>query len=277
MSPRKPAVLRDGDGQNLREYLIATAARLIDERGSAGLSVREIAREAQVADGVLYNYFADKEDLLVHALLAHVATVMNSRPQMPPPGTGSVAENLRLFIEIGIGALTRVVPAFAGLLSQPKVLKRFHAMVGGDAAFAGAAATGEAQAATGEAQASGEGEAQESQAQASGEAQESQAQESDGTRRGEGGAGDETGHGPDPAGLPAILTGYLTAEQRLGRISVTADIDAAVTLVVGAIHGQILPRVLFAAPGTPITIPPDLAGRLAETVLGGIAPGSPRP
>src|SRR5215471_8226262 len=140
MSPRKPAVLRNGDGQNLRDYLIATAARLIDERGSAGLSVREIAREAQVADGVLYNYFADKEDLLAHALLAHVATVMDGTPPMPPPGTGNVAENLRLFIEIGMGALTRVVPAFAGLLSQPKVLKRFHAMVGGDAALAGEAA-----------------------------------------------------------------------------------------------------------------------------------------
>jgi hypothetical protein len=38
MSPRKPAVLR-GDGQNVREYLIVTAARLIDERGSAGLPV----------------------------------------------------------------------------------------------------------------------------------------------------------------------------------------------------------------------------------------------
>jgi len=250
MSPRKPAVLRNGDGQNLRDYLIATAARLIDERGSAGLSVREIAREAQVADGVLYNYFADKEDLLVHALLAHVATVMDSRPPMPPPGTGSVAENLRLFIEIGIGALTRVVPAFAGLLSQPKVLKRFHAMVGGDAALAGAAGASEAEAAAGGAAPTGGG------AQASG------------------GAGDETGqgHDPGPAGLPAILTGYLRAEQQLGRISEAADIDAAVTLVVGAIHGQILPRVLFAPPGSPITTPPGLAGRLADTVLSGIAP-----
>jgi AcrR family transcriptional regulator len=247
MSPRKPAVLRNGDGQNLRDYLIATAARLIDERGSAGLSVREIAREAQVADGVLYNYFADKEDLLVHALLAHLATVMDSRPPMPPPGTGSVAENLRLFIEIGIGALTRVVPAFAGLLSQPKVLTRFHAMVGGDAAFAGAAGASEAEAAAGEAEATAG-------AQAGGE------------------AGDEAAPG-HPAGLPAILTGYLRAEQQLGRISEAADIDAAVTLVVGAIHGQILPRVLFTPPGSPITTPPDLAGRLAQTVLSGIAPG----
>ena len=234
MSPRKPAVLRDGDGdgQNLRDYLITTAARLIDERGSAGLGVRDISREAQVADGVLYNYFEDKEDLLAHALLAHVATVMEGMPPMPRAGTRTVAENLRQFIDIGIGALARVVPAFAGLLAQPKVLKRFHAMVGGDAAFAGDAAGG--QAAPG----------------------------------GEAGA-------DRPGGLPGILTAYLRAEQQLGRIHEEADVDAAVTLVVGAIHGQILPRVLFSPPGSSIMPPPDLAGRLAETVVGGIAPGSP--
>ena len=240
MSPRKPAVLRDGDGdgQNLRDYLITTAARLIDERGSAGLGVRDIAREAQVADGVLYNYFEDKEDLLAHALLAHVATVMEGMPQMPPAGTGTVAENLRQFIDIGIGALARVVPAFAGLLAQPKVLKRFHATVGGDAAFAGDAAAG--------------GEPAGGQAAPGGEA------------------------GADrPGGLPGILTAYLRAEQQLARIHEEADVDAAVTLVVGAIHGQILPRVLFSPPGSSIMPPPDLAGRLAETVVGGIAPGSP--
>ena len=240
MSPRKPAVLRDGDGdgQNLRDYLITTAARLIDERGSAGLGVRDIAREAQVADGVLYNYFEDKEDLLAHALLAHVATVMEGMPPMPPAGTGTVAENLRQFIDIGIGALARVVPAFAGLLAQPKVLKRFHAMVGGDAAFAGDAAAS--------------GDAAGGQAAPGGEA------------------------GADrPGGLPGILTAYLRAEQQLGRIHEEADVDAAVTLVVGAIHGQILPRVLFTPPGSSIMPPPDLAGRLAETVVGGIAPGSP--
>src|SRR5215469_10390123 len=138
MSPRRPAVLRDGSGQNLRDYLIATAARLIDQRGSAGLGVRDITREAKVADGVLYNYFEDKEDLLAHALLVHVGTVMQDAPQLlPPPGEGTVAENLQRFIDGGIAVLIRVIPAFAGLLAQPKVLSRFHAMVGGDAAFAG--------------------------------------------------------------------------------------------------------------------------------------------
>ena len=272
MSPRKPAVLRGGDGQNLREYLIATAARLIDERGSAGLSVRDIAREAQVADGVLYNYFEDKEDLLAHALLAHVGTVMNAAPRLPPAGTGTVAENLQLFIESGLATLTRVVPAFAGLISQPNVLKRFHAMVGGDAAFAGEASTGGSKA--GEASTGG------SKATAAGEA----AAPSGGTAAGrETAAGGGTGGRAESeadegqAGLPAILDSYLRAEQRLGRIDEAADIDAAVTLVVGAIHGQILPRVLFSPPGSPITAPPELAGRLAATVLSGIAPGRPRP
>jgi AcrR family transcriptional regulator len=255
MSPRKPAVLRDGDGQNLREYLIATAARLIGERGSAGLAVRDIAREAQVADGVLYNYFEDKEDLLAHALLAHVASVMAAAPQMPPAGTGTVAENLRLFIDRGLQTLARVAPAFAGLVSQPGVLGRFHAMVGGDAAFVGG----------------GERQADEDSAERDPADQDSADQDS----------ADQDSADQDPApggpgGLPDILRGYLLAEQRLGRIDQAADVDAAVTLIVGTIHGEILPRVLFAPPGRPVTTEPGLAGRVADTIMRGIAAGPAR-
>ena len=226
MSPRKPAVLRDGDGRDLREYLIATAARLIGQRGSAGLAVRDIAREAHVADGVLYNYFEDKDDLLAHALLAHVASVMAAMPRMPEAGTGTVPENLGWFIATGMDTLTRVAPAFAGLMSQPGVLVRFHAMVGGNPAF--------------------------------------------GTPRPADDGADEERAGP--RGLPDILRSYLRAEQRLGRVGRAVDIDAAVALVVGTIHGEVLPRVLFAPPGSQVTIEADLAGRVAATVLSGIAP-----
>jgi AcrR family transcriptional regulator len=228
MSPRKAGVLRGGDGQNLREYLIATAARLIGERGTGALTVRDIAREARVADGVLYNYFEDKEDLLANALLAHVAAVMGSAPPLlPEPGTGTIADNLRRFIDGGLEVLIRVTPAFAGLVTQPKVLIRFHAMVGGDAAFG--TDTAEQRAASG----------------SPGEA-----------------------HG---RGLPDMLAAYLRGEQRLGRIAANADVDAVVILIVGAIHGQVLPRLIFSPPGTAIAIPPDVPRRLAETVLAGIA------
>jgi AcrR family transcriptional regulator len=256
-------VLRDDSGQNLRDYLIETAARMIDQRGSAGLAVRDIAREAKVADGVLYNYFEDKEDLLVHALLAHVGNVMASAPALlPAPGAGTVAENLRVFIDGGVASLLRVTPAFAGLLSQPKVLARFHAMVGGDAAFDPAAEDGRksAEDATGPMQ----------DADAS-------AQDARGSAESAGEVGDRGTSPGEPRGLPDLLTAYLQGEQRLGRIDPAADIGAAASLIVGAMHCQILPRVLFAPPGTPVTIPAGLSARLAEVVLEGIAPGARRP
>jgi len=228
MSPRQPAALRDSGDRDLRQHLLATAARLIRERGSAGLSVRDIAREAQVADGVLYNYFDDKDDLLAQALLLHVASVMAAVPAMPPAGTGSLAANLRQFIEAGIATLTQVTPAFAGLLAQPGVIRRFHEMVGGDQAFTGPTS--------------------------------------------------ETGHttiprptGGNPRSLPEIATAYLLDEQRIGRLDPAADVEAAAVMLVGAIHGLVLPRVLFSPPGgTPAPLP-GIAGRLADTILRGIA------
>jgi AcrR family transcriptional regulator len=242
MSPRKPAVLRDRDGENLREHLIRTAARLLGERGSAGLAVRDIAREAQVADGVLYNYFEDKEDLLAQALLAHVATVMSAAPRMiPEAGTGTVADNLTVFIDRGMESLYQVTPAFAGLMSQPGVLLRFHAMVGGDQAFAAPA---------GEPHGAGEKAPDDQPSGPSG----------------------PSGPSSEPRGLPDILRHYLEGEQRLGRIDAGADLDAATSLVVGAIHGQVLPRVLFAPPGPRPGTPPGLAAQLATTALRGLEP-----
>jgi AcrR family transcriptional regulator len=223
-------VLRGQGGEDLREHLIAAAARLIAQQGTAGLSVRDIAREASVADGVLYNYFADKDDLLAQALLAHVGGVMASAPQLlPPAGTGTVAENLRLFFERGVAVLSQVTPAFAGLVSQPGVLARFHGMVGGDAAFAAGPAEHDAVPAGGD--------------------------------EGDGGQG-----------FGALLSRYLAAEQDLGRIDGAADVAAITTLLVGAIHGQVLPRLLFNPPGATVSMPPGLAGRLVRTIITGIAP-----
>ena len=244
-------MLREG-GQDLREYLITTAARLIGERGAAGLAVRDIARAAQVADGVLYNYFEDKEDLLAHALLAHVAAVMHDMPPMPVPGTRTVAGNVESFIDSGLATLGRVIPAFAGLVAQPNVLTRFHAMAGGHASSGTAHQPGAA-AEPGEPGEPGEA--------------------------GEGGGADQAQAGPpgqeedgEPRGLPALLTAYLRAEQRLGRVSAAADVEAATMLVVGAIHGQILPAVLLNPSGELPAAPPGLARRLAATMLSGIAP-----
>lgn len=122
---RRPAVLRDGDDdRTLEEHLVATAARLLDERGSAGLTVRDIAAAAQVAVGALYNHFADKDELLARALAAHVDTVMRSGLPLPAAGDATLAENLGVYIDYGLVSLARVLPAFAGSLGTPGVIRR---------------------------------------------------------------------------------------------------------------------------------------------------------
>lgn len=76
----------------------------------------------------------------------------------------------------------------------------------------------------------------------------------------------------EPRSLPEILLRYLQTEQQLGRIDAEADLDAATSLIVGAVHGQVLPRVLFAPPGSRPPTPPGLAAQLATTALRGLEP-----
>ncbi|WP_433188040.1 TetR/AcrR family transcriptional regulator [Actinoallomurus sp. CA-150999] len=131
MSPRRAAVLRDGGGErSLREHLIATAERMISERGTIGLTVRGIAREAGVADGVLYNHFADKEELLAHALRARVRAVERGLPALPEPGSDTIEANLRAYVTHGMALHRTILPAMAGLLAQPETLTRFADLVG---------------------------------------------------------------------------------------------------------------------------------------------------
>ncbi|GAA5086755.1 TetR/AcrR family transcriptional regulator [Thermocatellispora tengchongensis] len=117
-------MLRGGE-QSLREHLIATAERLMAERGASGLTVRVIAREARVADGVLYNHFADKEELLACALRARVNAVERGLGDLPEPGAGTIEAGLRAWIAYGMAMHAGILPVIAGLIGQPEVLARF--------------------------------------------------------------------------------------------------------------------------------------------------------
>ncbi|HEX4701219.1 MAG TPA: helix-turn-helix domain-containing protein, partial [Pseudonocardiaceae bacterium] len=95
------------------------------ERGTAGLTVRTIARAAGVADGLLYNHFADKEELLATAPRAHVVTVEQDLGALPDPGAETVEANLRAYLAHSLAMHQAVLPAFVGLIGQPGVLARF--------------------------------------------------------------------------------------------------------------------------------------------------------
>ncbi|GAB1822777.1 hypothetical protein HerbRD11066_59410 [Herbidospora sp. RD11066] len=109
----------------MRDHLVETATRLIARRGTAGLTVREIAKEARVATGVLYNHFADKEELIALGLHGHVQAVERDLPPLPSDEEA---------VEVALVAYTKralelhkgIVPAFVNL--APEVLERFVAL-----------------------------------------------------------------------------------------------------------------------------------------------------
>ncbi|MDI2127563.1 TetR/AcrR family transcriptional regulator [Yinghuangia seranimata] len=116
----------DDPGTALREHLLDTAERLLRDRPVTALTAREIAREADVSSGVLYNYFADKNELLVTALVRRATRIVAElQADLPEAGSGTVEDNLLAYAHAALGLHRQGLPILAGLLSTPELLHRF--------------------------------------------------------------------------------------------------------------------------------------------------------
>jgi AcrR family transcriptional regulator len=175
MSPRRAAVLRTNQGgqvATLREHLVTATDQLLEHRSIGELTTRAIAEHAGVSDGVLYNHFSDKHELLMVAMLRRYERLVERlEAAIPTAGEGSLVANVQAYGQ----ALTEVESAVllhgAGLLGHPPLLDRFWIEI------------------------------------------------------------HRVPFGIDRLRRP--LTAYLSAEQRLGRVAMDVDVEAAVTVVFG--------------------------------------------
>ena len=129
MSPRRARAVggRVGDdpATALRQHLIETTETLLGRMPITAITPRDIARAADVSDGVLYNYFDDKTALVVAALvLRYRRLARRFFEALPEAGSATVEENLVAFAGGLIELLGEALPTLAGLLTEPVLLHR---------------------------------------------------------------------------------------------------------------------------------------------------------
>ena len=76
--------LRERKKQRTREQIAATARRLFVERGFDAVTVAEVAREADVSEGTVFNYFPTKEDLFYSGMELFEAQLIEAVRDRPP-------------------------------------------------------------------------------------------------------------------------------------------------------------------------------------------------
>jgi AcrR family transcriptional regulator len=76
--------LRERKKQRTRQLIADTARRLFAERGFEAVPVSEIARESEVSEATVFNYFPTKEDLFYHRLEAFEEELLSSIRARPP-------------------------------------------------------------------------------------------------------------------------------------------------------------------------------------------------
>jgi AcrR family transcriptional regulator len=76
--------LRERKKQRTRQLLSETARRLFAERGFEQVSIAEIAREAEVSEATVFNYFPTKEDLVFAGLETFEEALLSAIRDRPP-------------------------------------------------------------------------------------------------------------------------------------------------------------------------------------------------
>jgi AcrR family transcriptional regulator len=120
--------LRERKKQRTRQLIAETARRLFAERGFEAVSVSEIAREAEVSEATVFNYFPTKEDLVYQGMEAfeqELLVAIRERPLGEPvvEAFGRFVTQPRGFLAAGDEASKQTLIAASRMIAASPALR----------------------------------------------------------------------------------------------------------------------------------------------------------
>lgn len=94
------------NGGEKRDRILRAAVKIFSRKGYFNSKVSEIARSAEVADGTIYLYFKNKDDLLISLFEEKMGEIVADVRRRIEVG-GNALEKLRIFIENHMDLLER--------------------------------------------------------------------------------------------------------------------------------------------------------------------------
>jgi len=114
---------RAGRSAETRRQILKAANRLIKKRGLARVTTKDLAREADCAEGTLYKHFESKEDLFL-AALTDSSPAFKAAVNPENANQGSLSENLTRVVLSAIAFFEQMMPQMLPLLADIELLER---------------------------------------------------------------------------------------------------------------------------------------------------------
>src|ERR1700752_5132014 len=104
-------------GDRRRTQILDAAARVLAERGYHRTTVRDIAREAGIADGTIYLYFSSKQELLL-ALIARLGRFAERRADFAEHADMDLRDFSRTYLAQRLEQVQETRHLFAAVLPE---------------------------------------------------------------------------------------------------------------------------------------------------------------
>ena len=119
-----------------RQKIVEATERLIQLKGLARVTTKEIARETGLSEGALYRHFEHKEEVFFAIIAQHLPTFLGAF-EMHLPGTEDVQSNLKVIALAAMDYFDKLIPMSASFLADTELLVQYRAKMSQVAAGTG--------------------------------------------------------------------------------------------------------------------------------------------